>query len=332
MDISKIVFASPEFLWLLILIPLLIVYKLLRRNSQPAYIVSDTTLIKSLGKSIRYRLRFIPFLFRILALTLLIIALAAPQITSVEKDTSSEGIDIVIAMDVSTSMDAQDFKPDRLEAAKNTAKEFINYRINDRIGLVLFAGESFTQCPITIDHDILKSFFSEVKTGMIEDGTAIGMGLSTAVSRLKDSKAKSKIIILMTDGVNNTGKISPLTAADIANSYNIRVYTIGIGTKGKAPYLANTPYGKQFVYIDVEIDEELLKEIANNTGGQYYRAVNNKVLEDVYKNIDKLEKTKINQLQYKQVEDLFIYPLAAGLALLIIEIFLALFFFRTLPR
>jgi Ca-activated chloride channel family protein len=228
-------------------------------------------------------------------------------------------------------MEAEDFKPNRLEAAKSTAKEFIDYRLNDRIGLALFAGESFTQCPITSDHSILKSFFKDIKTKMLEDGTAIGMGLSTAVNRLKTSSAKSKVIILLTDGVNNTGKISPMSAADLAKSFNIRVYTIGVGAKGKAPYLVDTPFGKQYVYMDVEIDEDLLKQIASYTGGAYFRATNNKALENIYASIDKMEKTKINEKTYNQVEDKFSVFLLLGLFVALVEETLRLLIFRTLP-
>jgi Ca-activated chloride channel family protein len=244
---------------------------------------------------------------------------------------NTEGIDITIALDISTSMLAEDFKPNRLEAAKKAATEFINARINDRIGLVVFSSTSFTQCPITFDHDVLKNLFKSVKSGMIEDGTAIGMGLATAVDRLKDSKAKSKVIILLTDGINNTGIVAPLTAAEIAKTYGVRVYTIGVGTKGKAPYPMQTPFGTQYVNVDVQIDEDVLRKIASTTNGKYFRAVGNKALENIYKEIDKLEKTKIDESVFSRKTEEFL-PLAiiAG-ALLLFEVLFRYFYLRKIP-
>jgi len=282
-------------------------------------------------KTLRQRFSFLPNLIRYVVLSFIIIALARPQLINSTKDVNTEGIDIVIALDVSSSMEAEDFKPNRLEAAKEKAKEFIDYRINDRIGLVIFSAESFTQCPITSDHTILKSFFSDIKTKMLEDGTAIGMGLSTSISRLKDSDAKSKVIILLTDGMNNTGKISPLTATDLAKGYGIRVYTVGVGTTGKAPYKIDTPFGKQYMYVDVEIDEELLREIAKETGGQYFRATNNKGLEEIYKSIDQLEKTKIKEKSFTHKEDKFYPFIMMAFLLLLAEFVFRHFIFNKLP-
>lgn len=329
---ENITFANPEMFWLLLIIPFLLVFSILHKAKRsPSLMFSQVSDSMIRHQSLRSRLRYLPNFIRFIALSLIIVALARPQVVSSEKDIKTEGIDIVISMDVSSSMEAEDFKPNRLEAAKTTAKEFIDYRLNDRIGLVIFAAESFTQCPVTIDHNILKSFFKDIKTKMLQDGTAIGMGLSTAVNRLKDSKAKSKVIILLTDGVNNTGKISPMTAADLAKSYGIRVYTIGVGTQGKAPYLADTPYGKQYVYVDVEIDEDLLREIASYTGGNYFRATSNKALENIYKSIDRMEKTKINEKSFTHKEDKFFILLALAIILLCAEFILKLFVFNTLP-
>lgn len=329
---SDISFANPEMLWLLIIIPILIAWSVFHKsNRHPSLAFSHISELMESSKTIRQRMRYLPSIFRHLAIALIIVALARPQIVSSERDIKTEGIDIVMSIDVSSSMEAEDFKPNRLEAAKTTAKDFIDYRLNDRIGLVIFAAESFTQCPVTIDHNILKSFFKDIKTKMLQDGTAIGMGLSTAVNRLKDSKAKSKVIILLTDGVNNTGKISPMTAADLAKSYGIRVYTIGVGTQGKAPYLADTPFGKQYVYMDVEIDEDLLREIAAYTGGNYFRATSNKALENIYKSIDKLEKTKINEKSFTHKEDKFAVLLLAALLMLSVEFALRNLVFNTLP-
>ena len=317
---KDLIFLNPAFFWLFVLFPLIIFFYFWKdKKNKPALKISVFRGFGKIRPSLRQRFRHLPFLLRLLTLSLFIVALARPNTFSAKKSVQTEGIDIIMAIDVSTSMEAEDFHPNRLEAAKKTAMDFIDARNNDRIGLVLFAAESFTQCPITIDHNILKGLFKSIKTKMLEDGTAIGMGLSTAVNRLKDSKAESKVIILLTDGVNNTGKIAPLTAADIAQSYGIRVYTIGVGTKGKAPFLTDTPFGKQYVYFDVEIDEELLRNIAHKTGGEYFRATGNKALENIYSNIDRLEKTKIDESIYKRYNDEFFPFLLAAVALLLLE-------------
>jgi Ca-activated chloride channel family protein len=256
----------------------------------------------------------------VVAITLLIIVLARPQRTDRYQDVSTEGIDIVLTQDISGSMLARDFKPDRLDAAKNIATEFISGRPYDRIGLVVFSGESFTQCPITTDHAVLINLLHEIQSGMIEDGTAIGMGLATAVNRIKDSKAKSKVIILLTDGVNNRGEIAPATAADIAKTFGIRVYTIGVGTQGTAPYPVQTPYGIQYQDMPVEIDEGILQEIAQKTGGKYFRATDNDKLTQVYKEIDKLEKSKIDVKQFSRKEEKYLIPAVIAFFLLLFEI------------
>lgn len=316
-------FANPEYFYFLIIIPLLIIWYIFRHKKQnPAVTFSTAGAFKDIKPTLKQRLRHLPMIFRMIALSLLILALARPQTASTRESNKTEGIDIVIAMDISGSMLAEDFKPNRLEAAKKNADEFIDSRLNDRIGLVVFAGESFTQCPVTIDHDVLKNLIGEVKTGMLQDGTAIGSGLATSVSRLKESKAKSKVVILLTDGVNNTGQIAPRTAADIAYSFDIKVYTIGVGTKGKAPYPVQTPFGTQYRNVDVEIDEAVLKDIAEITGGKYFRATDNKSLENIYKEIDQLEKTEIEVSYFSKYTEEFLPLALAALALLFLEILL----------
>lgn len=260
---------------------------------------------------------------------LLTVAMARPQNALKEQKVKTEGVDIVIATDVSGSMLARDFTPDRLEASKATAIEFISARENDRLGLVVFAGESFTQCPITSDHNVLKKLVAEIKSGLIEDGTAIGMGLATAVNRLRDSDAKSKIIVLLTDGVNNQGFIDPLTAAETAKEFDIKVYTIGVGKTGTAPYPQRDIFGRTVLQnVEVQLDEELLKAIAKNTGGRYFRATNNRSLQNIYKEIDKLEKTEIEVTTIKRYKEQFHrFALIAGL-LLLLDFLLRHLFFR----
>ena len=268
--------------------------------------------------SIKY-LRYILFALRAIAVTLLIIVVARPQKTDIIQDVTTEGIDIILTLDISGSMLARDFRPDRLEASKNVATEFISGRPYDRMGLVVFSGESFTQCPLTTDHAVLINLMREVQSGMIEDGTAIGMGLATAVNRIKDSEAKSKVIILLTDGVNNRGEIAPATAADIAKTFGIRVYTIGVGTQGMAPYPVQTPVGIQYQNMPVEIDEEILKEIAGKTGGMYFRATDNNKLIQVYNEIDKMEKSKIDVRQFTRKEEKYLIPAIIAFCFLAFE-------------
>ncbi len=329
---EKLIFANPDYFYLLILIPFFIIWYIWRQKTRTVtFKVSSIAAFKNVKSSTRLILRHSLFVLRLLAFTLLVVALARPQSSSSKETVKTEGIDIVIALDVSTSMLAEDFKPNRIEAAKKYALQFIENRSNDRIGLVIFSGESFTQCPVTIDHTVLKEMFKSVQSGMIEDGTAIGMGLATAVTRLKDSKAKSKVIILLTDGVNNMGFVAPSTAADIAKTYNIRVYTIGIGTKGTAPYPFDTPFGKQYRNVEVQIDEDILKEISIKTNGRYFRATGNKALEDVYNEIDKMEKTKIDIAVYsKKTEEYYMFAIIA-LGLFLLEMLLKYIAFKTLP-
>lgn len=260
---------------------------------------------------------------RMFALALLIIVLARPQSSSSWQNITTEGIDIILALDVSGSMLAEDFKPNRLEASKAISMDFIEGRPNDRVGLVIFSGESFTQCPLTTDHSVMKNLFKGIKNGMIIDGTAIGMGLANAVNRLKDSDAKSKVVILMTDGVNTTGSVPPLTSAEIAKAFGIRVYTIGVGTYGMAPYPFRTPYGN-IVYqnVEVEIDEPMMKKIAEMTGGQYFRANDNQKLKSIYTEIDKLEKSKIEVTEYRKKHEMFLPWAIAAAGLLMFEFLL----------
>ena len=284
------------------------------------------------GTTFRHYLRHILFALRTAGITLLIIVLARPQTTDKFQDVSTEGIDIVLTLDISGSMLARDFRPDRLEASKNVATEFISGRPYDRIGLVVFSGESFTQCPLTTDHAVLINLLREIQSGMIEDGTAIGMGLATAVNRIKDSEAKSKVIILLTDGVNNRGEIAPATAAGIAKTFGIRVYTIGVGTQGMAPYPVQTPFGIQYQDMPVEIDEAILKEIAETTGGRYFRATDNDKLVQVYNEIDKLEKSKIDVRQFSRKEEKFLIPALIAFCLLMIEMLLRIHCSETLLK
>ena len=318
---NGIKFADPIFLYLLLLIPVMIVFYIIKQQNVTAAVrMPGLEPFSGTGTTFRHYLRHILFAMRALAIALLIIVVARPQKTSSFQDVSTEGIDIVLTQDISGSMLARDFKPDRLEAAKNIATEFISGRPYDRIGLVVFSGESFTQCPLTTDHAVLINLLREIQSGMIEDGTAIGMGLATAVNRIKDSKAKSKVIILLTDGVNNRGEIAPATAAGIAKTFGIRVYTIGVGTQGTAPYPVQTPYGIQYQDMPVEIDEGILQEIAKNTGGKYFRATDNDKLTQVYKEIDKLEKSKIDVRQFSKKEERYLFPALIAFCMLIFEI------------
>jgi Ca-activated chloride channel family protein len=314
-------FAAPLFFYVLLVIPAMVAFYLIKQQKVTASVrMPGLQPFEHTGTTFRHYLRHILFALRVVAIALLIIVLARPQRTDRYQDVSTEGIDIVLTQDISGSMLARDFKPDRLDAAKNIATEFISGRPYDRIGLVVFSGESFTQCPITTDHAVLINLLREIQSGMIEDGTAIGMGLATAVNRIKDSKAKSKVIILLTDGVNNRGEIAPSTAADIAKTFGIRVYTIGVGTQGTAPYPVQTPYGIQYQDMPVEIDEGILQEIAQKTGGKYFRATDNDKLTQVYKEIDKLEKSKIDVKQFSRKEEKYLIPAVIAFFLLLFEI------------
>ena len=323
---------NPEFFWLLLVLPLLIVWYWFRYNKSNAELrVSGLEVYNDIPKSFKVWFIHILFVLRLSALALLIIALARPQSVSSRQNIHIEGIDIVMALDVSGSMLARDFKPDRLEAAKDVAKEFIAKRSNDRVALVIFSGEAFTQVPLTTDHSMISNLFREVKSGMIEDGTAIGDGLATAVSRLQNSEAISKVIILLTDGVNNAGSVDPLSAAEIAKMFGIRVYTIGVGSRGYAPYPVQTMYGIQMQQMEVQIDEELLQQIAQQTDGRYFRAENNSKLREIYDEIDQLEKSKIDVQEFKRKHEMFLSFALFAIGLFIVEILLRYLYFRKLP-
>ena len=324
--------ANPEYLWLLAIIPLLIVWYLLRHKKRNAELsFSGIAMFENMPKSPKIWLVHILFILRLTVLTLLIFALARPQSVSSKQNINIEGIDIVMAIDVSSSMLARDLKPDRLEASKAVAKDFIGKRPNDRVSLVIFSGEAFTQVPLTTDHQMIYTLFREIESGMIEDGTAIGDGLATSVSRLKDSDAISKVIILLTDGVNNSGSLDPRSAAEMAKMYGIRVYTIGVGTQGYAPYPVQTPFGVQMQQMEVQIDEELLQQIATATGGQYFRAEDNEKLKEVYNEIDELEKSKIDIQEFKRKHEEFLLYALIALLLLSFEVVLRFLVFRRFP-
>jgi Ca-activated chloride channel family protein len=329
-------FANKEYLFLLLLmIPYLIWYLMYRKKSEPTMRMSDTRAYRYAPRSWRVTLMPVQLLLRLAVFTLLVLVLARPQTQNSWKNETMEGIDIMLAMDVSTSMLAEDLKPNRIEAAKQVAADFIIGRPNDNIGLTIFAGEAFTQCPMTTDHASLLNLLHNVRTDiaqrLIEDGTAIGMGLANAVSRLKDSKAKSKVVILLTDGSNNRGDLSPMTAAEIAKSFGIRVYTIGVGTNKVAPYPMPVAGGVQYVNIPVEIDTKMLSDIAAATDGDFYRATNNKELQQIYKEIDKLEKSKLNVKKYSKRYEAYQPYAIAAIILLLLEILLRITVFRKLP-
>ncbi|MDP4205209.1 MAG: VWA domain-containing protein [Bacteroidota bacterium] len=325
-------FANPEYFYLLLLlIPMIGWYIYRHRQFGASLKVSTLEGLKKAPITYKHILRHLLFVFRVFAIALIIVALARPQSSSSRHNVKTEGIDIVLALDVSSTMLAKDFNPDRIEAAKRVAIEFISGRPNDRIGLVIFSGQSFTQCPLTTDRSTVINLFKDIRSGVLEDGTAIGNGLATAVARLKESQAASKVVLLLTDGENNMGEVPPLTAAEIAKTFGVRVYTIGVGSLGTAPYPFQTPYGIQFQNVEVKIDEGLLKQIAHMTGGQYYRATNNKKLVEIYQEIDRLEKSKIDISEvHRKYEVYHPYVLAAGL-LLILSLLLKYTLLRNIP-
>jgi Ca-activated chloride channel family protein len=331
MDWKYLSFAHPIFLGLLLLIPLMLWWqKRNRQSSSPSLRLTTIAGVKGVKPTGRVRFRPVLIVLRVLALVGLSIALARPQSSNTTESIDNEGIDIVLSIDISGSMLAEDFKPNRIESAKKVAMSFVDQRPTDRLGLVIFSGESFTQCPITIDHHVLKEQISAVKSGMLQDGTSIGMGLATAVQGLRNAKGKSRVIVLMTDGVNNTGLIDPATALEIAKAYKIRVYTIGVGSMGQALSPVQTPMGIQMQMVPVQIDEPLMRKIAGETGGKYFRATDNKSLTDVYKEIDKLEKTKVEISSYKHYAELF-FPFAAfALICLALEMLLRYTVFKSI--
>ena len=330
-------FVNKEyFILLLLLIPYILWYLLYRKKSEPTIQMSSTFAYQYAPKSLRQRLVWLPAFLRILTFVLIVMVLARPQTYNNWGKRISEGIDIMLSMDVSTSMLAQDLKPNRIEAAKDVAAEFISGRPDDNIGLTIFAGEAFTQCPMTTDHTSLLNLLENVRTdraerGLIEDGTAVGMGLANAISRLKDSKAKSKVVILLTDGSNNMGDISPLTAAQIAKSMGIRVYTIAVGSKTVAPYPMRVGGTIQYVNIRADVDTKTLSEIASMSDGHFYRATNTEELKKIYSDIDKLEKSKMEVKKYSKRYEAYLPFAIAAFLMLLLEILLRITWFRRIP-
>lgn len=329
---NGVTFKNPEFFYLLLVIlPMVVWYVFRYRKSGASIRYSSLKGFSGLTKSWKHYLRHLPFVLQLAGIGLLTVALARPQSSNSWQDVTTEGIDIVIALDISSSMLARDFQPNRLEAAKNVATEFISGRQNDKMGFVVFSGESFTQCPLTTDHAVLINLFKDIESGMIEDGTAIGNGLATSVARLKESDAISKVIILLTDGENNRGEIAPETAAELAKTFGIRVYTVGVGSIGTAPYPVQTPFGTQMQDVEVKIDEETLQKIADITDGHYFRATNNDKLVQIYEEIDQLEKSKMEVKEYSTKDEEFVrYALLAGLVL-VTGLFLKTTLFRNIP-
>jgi len=326
-------FANPGYLFLLLLlIPIIGWYIYELRKADASVQISDTTPFSEQPKSLRIYLLHLPFLLRVTVVILLTIALARPQLTNRWSSESTEGIDIMMALDISGTMLAEDLRPNRLEAAKQVASDFVIARPNDQIGLVVFAGESFTQCPLTTDHAVLINLFKSVEYGMIEDGTAIGLGLANAVNRMKDSQTKSKVVILLTDGSNNRGDIDPQTAAEIAKTFGIRVYTIGVGSYGQTRVPVQTPVGRQYVTMDSEFDETTLRNIADITGGQYFRATDNNSLKKIYEQIDQLEKTKMRVREYSKHTENFAPYLIAAVFCLLLEVIIRYFVVRTIAN
>jgi Mg-chelatase subunit ChlD len=325
-------FNNPGYLFLLLLlVPVIVWYIMELHKSDASLQISSHGNLTKHPKSLRLKLLHLPFLLRIFGIVLVVIVLARPQSSNSWRTENTEGISIMMALDISGSMMAEDLKPNRLSAAKKVATEFILSRRNDNIGLVVFAGESFTQCPLTTDHAVLVNLFNAINFGMIEDGTAIGLGLANAVNRIKDSTAKSKVIILLTDGSNNRGDIAPITAAEIAKSFGVRVYAVGVGSYGKVNIPVQTPFGTQYQQMDSDFDEETLKSIAEITGGEYFRATNNAALQEIYKEIDQMEKTKISVREYsKKNEQFYLFALAA-LIMIILEVILRNTLLRKIP-
>jgi len=327
----SIKFAYPWIFLLLLLLPALIYWYARKNDDNQAGIKVSSSKTFAVLSSWKNLLRHIPFVLRLIAFVFLIIALARPQTQTEQQQVDGEGIDIILCIDVSGSMTAQDFTPNRMEAAKKVAEEFVDKRLADRIGVVIFSGESFTQCPLTTDHEVLKSAIENIRNGLLEDGTAIGDGLATSVDRLRTSDSKSKIIILLTDGVNNGGLIDPNTAKNIARTFGVKVYTIGVGTQGQAPFPIKTDLGVMMQSEKVDIDEALLKDIASSTGGKYYRATDNTSLDSIYADIDKLEKSKVEITTLTNYKEKFFPYIMAALLLLLIEVILRFTYLKKFP-
>ncbi len=329
---NDVTFAYPWVLYFLLIIPLILGWYYLKgKKNQSSVKYSSLNIFKAVPSTLRERFRHLPIFLRVMAVGLLIVALARPQNFTSGKNVSTEGIDIAMVLDISSSMLAEDLKPNRLESAKIVIDDFVEGRISDRIGLVVFARDAFTQCPLTIDYSVLRNLLVDIRSGMIEDGTAIGNAIANGVNRLKESDAKSRIIILLTDGANNSGEVDPVSAAEIAKTFGIRIYTIGVGTRGEAPYPVKTPFGTRYQMVPVEINEEVLQQIAGLTDGQYFRATNSRALQNIYEKIDELEKTKIEITSYKNASELFYGWLSIGLVFLLGEIAISRTLFRKIP-
>ena len=325
-------FAQPYWLILLLLVPVAGWWSWNATRKRSGMKFSSASAAKLAGPTLRTRLRVLPTVFRVCGLTLAILAMARPQDRNVVQERFAEGVDIMMVLDTSTSMRAEDFRPNRFEAAKAVGTEFIQGRTSDRVGLIVFAANAYTQAPLTLDYSFLEQMLAEVEVGVIEDGTAIGTALAMAVNRLKDTEAKSKVVILLTDGQNNRGELSPETAAEVAKTIGVRVYAIGVGQHGEAPFVVDHPFaGRQRRMVPVEIDEEMLQAVADMTGGQYFRATNNRALRDIYDQIGELEKTKIEERIYTDYEERYASLLFPGLALLFLEILLSTTLFRRFP-
>ena len=325
-------FAHPYWLILLVFVPLAGWWSWNSTRTRSGMRFSSTAGVKQAGATLRTRLRILPTVFRVMGLTLAILAMARPQDRHVVQERYAEGVDIMMVLDTSTSMRAEDFRPNRFEAAKAVGTEFIQGRTSDRVGLIVFAANAYTQAPLTLDYMFLEQMLAEVEVGVIEDGTAIGTALAMAVNRLKDTEAKSKVVILLTDGQNNRGELSPETAAEVAKTIGVRVYAIGVGQHGEAPFVVDHPFaGRQRRMVPVEIDEEMLQSVADMTGGQYFRATNNRALRDIYEQIGELEKTKIEERIYTDYDECYASLLFPGLALLFLEILLSTTLFRRFP-
>lgn len=324
--------ANPEFFWLLIFVPVYIGYKIwfVLSKKDPSLTFSSTNFLKDLPGNYRAYLLWVTPILYISAYILLVLAIARPQLQNSTLERNAEGIDIMISIDISSSMLAEDITPNRLSAAKSVASDFIDERISDRIGINVFARESFTVVPPTLDHNLVKNMLQSVDLGMVRDGTAIGMGIATSINRLRNSEAESKVIILLTDGMNNAGEIDPITAGEMATTFGIRIYTIGIGTRGTAPYPVDDPvFGRRYQNVEVNIDEEMLTQVANQTGGQYYRATDLQDLIDIYDEIDRLEQSEIEEIIYIDYRDLYPWYLASGTILLLVGFLNERFFARS---
>jgi len=325
-------FAHPDMLWLLSLVPLLAAWRWWRVRRAAGLRFSDVDAARSVASSWRVRLRSVPDLLKVAALVLGILALARPQERNVVRTQTAEGIDIMLVLDTSTSMRAEDFRPNRFEAARDVASEFIRGRVSDRVGLVVFAAKAYTQAPLTLDYSFLQKMLDEVRVGVIQDGTAIGTALAMAVNRLKKTEAESKVVILLTDGQNNRGEIDPITASEVAQAMNVRVYAIGVGSRGTAPFVVDQPFaGQQRQMLPVQIDEDMLRTVAGNTGGRYFRATSKRALRDIYDEIGDLEKSEVDERIYTDVDERYPTFLIPGFGLLLLALTLQSTTLRRFP-